>query len=228
MITVEGTSDEALASLVAVDVVCPGTVMVVPESVAGTEVAETVIVDEETSDEGEAVDEKIAVDAESVGSVEAVDVAVPDTESGDDANTVAVAETEIDSVDVTDAETESVDDADVTEADTEPVDEAPSVEVAEALSSGSSESLPSSQLPASSSPPSPAPSVALVVSLPAGPPWTPASSNRARASVCVSHERLIPALFTRGRAKQVVPAGHGLTSHFPPTHCAKPPAIHAI
>lgn len=43
--------------------------------------------------------------------------------------------------------------------------------------------------------------VAFVWSLPVIPPVTPAASNRARASACVSQERAVPALFTSGRAK---------------------------
>ena len=53
---------------------------------------------------------------------------------------------------------------------------------------------------------------------PSGPPCTPAATNRAFASLCESHARLVPGLLTSGRAKQVVPAAHGDKTHFPATH----------
>lgn len=53
---------------------------------------------------------------------------------------------------------------------------------------------------------------------PSGPPCTPVATNRAFASLCESHARLVPGLLTSGRAKQVVPAAHGDKTHFPATH----------
>lgn len=54
----------------------------------------------------------------------------------------------------------------------------------------------------------------------------PAACIRAIASTSVSHAIEVPGLLTSGRATQIVPDAHGVTSHFPPTHCAKSEPTH--
>jgi len=69
--------------------------------------------------------------------------------------------------------------------------------------------------------------VLLVVPFPVTPPSTPAATKRASASLCVSQARLVPALLTRGSAKQDKPEEQGVSSQELPMHCAKAPPTHA-
>jgi hypothetical protein len=58
----------------------------------------------------------------------------------------------------------------------------------------------------------------LEVSCPVMPPETPVASILASASDWESHETLVPALLTRGRAKHEVPAPHVVSCHPPLSH----------
>lgn len=60
--------------------------------------------------------------------------------------------------------------------------------------------------------------VATVVPLPSTPPETPEAANRASASAGESHTRLVPGLFTRGTAKQLVLLAQVVTAHLDWTH----------
>jgi len=62
---------------------------------------------------------------------------------------------------------------------------------------------------------------------PVMPPCAPVASILLKASLWVSQVMLVPALFTRGRAKHDVPPEHWDTSQAPLTHCAKPPCTQA-
>lgn len=62
---------------------------------------------------------------------------------------------------------------------------------------------------------------------PSIPPVTPVASIRANASDSLSQDKLVPAEFTRGRAKHEVPLAHSVTSQADDTHCANPPLTHA-
>lgn len=67
-----------------------------------------------------------------------------------------------------------------------------------------------------------------LVSVPVVPPETPVAAKRARASSWVSQTMLVPALFTRGRAKHLRSAGQGVRAHLPSTHCANWEVTQAI
>jgi hypothetical protein len=97
------------------------------------------------------------------------------------------------------------------------------------VQSPSPSSFPSSSSPSLSSPltshwsSSSSLSSVLSLSLPA-----PAATNRASASSLESQDRLVPALFTNGRATQAVPDVHGVRAHLPETHWAKEELTQAI
>jgi len=55
----------------------------------------------------------------------------------------------------------------------------------------------------------------------------PVAAIRASASASVEQAMLVPALLTKGNAKDSVGAKHPETRNSPPTHCAKPPLTHA-
>lgn len=63
---------------------------------------------------------------------------------------------------------------------------------------------------------------------PSGPPCTPAVSNLAFASLGTSQTRLVPGLFTSGRAKQDVPEAQDVRSHLEDVHWANRESIQAI
>ena len=60
--------------------------------------------------------------------------------------------------------------------------------------------------------------VATVVLLPSTPPLTPEAAKRASASAEESHTRLVPGLFTRGTAKQLVLLAQVVRAHLDWTH----------
>lgn len=135
--------------------------------------------------------------------------------------------------------TEEIGDEIVEVAEVDPVVEK-ALAMPVAVSSPSSQSSPSSSIelslslllssPSSQSSESPlvsvvvlfptAPADVVVFPLPVVPPLTPAAENRLSASLCVSHDKLVPALFTSGSATHVVPEAHGLKTQVPKTHCA--------
>jgi len=57
--------------------------------------------------------------------------------------------------------------------------------------------------------------------LPVTPPSAPVAAIRVSASASVVHATEVPALFTRGKDLQTVPAPHGVTTNAPLTHWAK-------